>query len=321
MMKKALQIIAPFILIELLNFTYNLFVLGLIAFTPFTHFNAPSLYYDMDDSFGVSRRPNVEIAKAYPWGSIKFETNSKGFRDDEFKDGDILITGNSFIEGFGIKTSNRFSEQIEAKKPGVYIANAGSAGVWSAIQSLVAIRDLNNGEIQFKKNIIVLTPSEVLKLGKRNPSNDRGRNFPYRNNDSISFYKSPNPVFNKNLTFPDKAKRLFKYTGTFRIFDYFKGYGAGKRKYNVSQFNSSNLDWFILELEKLDIDAPIQVVVLNGLSNSHIQDIEKYVPPNKNIDFKVLNFSYSTSDYFASNGHLNADGNMKLAELLIKSVL
>lgn len=315
-MKNLFKSIFSFILLESFNLLYNYFLIGAVAFTPFSSFNAPSLYYDMNHSYGVTRRPNAEIAKSYPWSTIKFKTNSKGFRDDEFKNGDILITGNSFIEGFGIKKEKRFSELLEAKSKKVKIANAGSAGVWSAIQSLVAIKDLNNDTIKYSKNIIILTPSEISRIGKRSPLNDSRRNFPYKKADSIAFFNSNNSVFNKNLSFVDKTKRVFKYSGTYRIYSFFNGYGSGKRNYNLIDFDIKNLDWYFQKLEELDIKSPVEVILLNGLSNTYVNNIEKYKIKNKNISFKVIRFDYSSSDYFISNGHLNSIGNKKFAEIL-----
>lgn len=109
------KIILGIIILELLNVGAEYIKNGAAVFLPYTKFNAPALYYDMDSLYGVTRQKNAFELVSYPWGGIPYKTNSMGFRDDEYNTNGILVVGNSFVEGFGVKKEERFTELLEKK--------------------------------------------------------------------------------------------------------------------------------------------------------------------------------------------------------------
>lgn len=75
--------------------------------------------------------------------TIDVQTNSLGFRDDEFEgDGPrILLLGDSFVFGYGVKQADRFDTLLEEKlQSKVQIFNAGMGG-WGTLQETAFMRD------------------------------------------------------------------------------------------------------------------------------------------------------------------------------------
>ncbi len=315
-MKYFKRIIIGIILLEFLNLIIGLVSNGKDVILPYTSFNAPPLYYDMDSSYGVTRQRSTKQMISYPWGGVVCKTNTLGFVDDEFKNDGILITGNSFVEGYGIKAKHRFSEILE-KKTSLTINNAGSGGVWTPIQSFMVLRDLlKNKKMAFKQTIIILTPGEVVNLDKRSPKNDLLRNYPYRLNDTLSFHKTEKSSFTNNLSLIDKSKRLFKSLLISKIYYTFKYYGAPKVKPNIVDFEREKLDWFASLIEKENFNSVIDIIILNNLGRIKIKEIENYSNQSKKVKFHLINFPDDLNNYFTSNGHLNKKGNEELAKLM-----
>ena len=312
------RFIIGIILLELFNLIFGLLSNGKEALLPISGFNDPPLYYDIDSLYGVTRQKNATQMISYPWGGVIAKTNSLGFLDNEFVTNGVLITGNSFVEGYGINTKNRFTEVLEKKLNVSNINNAGSGGVWTPIQSLMVLKDLlKNKEMNFKRSIIILSPGEVVNLDKRNPSNDISRSYPYRFGDSIRFHKSNYSVFSIKLPFKDKAKRFIKSLLISKIFYTFKYYGTAKQKTNHVNFGSEKLDWFVKQVEKQQFDQVVDIVILNNLGRININHIENYSNKSVKVNFHVVNYPDDINNYFVSNGHLNNTGHTMLADLLL----
>lgn len=316
-MKHLKKIIAGLIILEILNLIIGGISNGKEVLLPYTGFNDPPIYYDMDSLYGVTRQKNTKQMIYYPWGGVVNEINSHGFRDDEFTKGGTLVIGNSFVEGYGVSNENRFSEKLEKelKSP---VNNAGSGGVWTPVQGIVLLEHLLNIEaLDFDKIVFVMTPGEVVNIGKRNPENDPGRNFPYKEGDSIKFYKSKNNSFGAYLSFPSKVKRLCKSLLMFKIYNMFKYYGAAKVKSKKLDFEKEKLDWVIKKIEEQGFDKVIDIVVINNIGRTRLNGILEYKNNSRAVRFHVLEFPDDLSNYFISNGHLNEKGNTVLAQLLM----
>lgn len=315
-MKYIKKIVVYVVVLELFNLIIGLFYNGVDAFLPYTGFNDPPLYYDMDSLYGVTRQKNAKQMMNYPWGGIINEINSHGFRDDEFNDKGVLVVGNSFVEGFGMNKKDRFSEIIE-QDLNITVNNAGSGGVWTPIQGIVLLEHLLKGEkLNFNKTVFVLTPGEVVNIGKRNPENDPGRNYPYREADSITFYKAKYNSFGSNLSLPRKVKRFCKSLLMFKIFNTFKYYGTAKGKKKVFDFERNKLDWLVKKIEEQKFRHTIDIVVINNLGRMHLNKIKDYQNDSDKIRFHVVEFPDELNNYFVANGHLNERGNKVLAKLL-----
>ncbi|MDH7446567.1 hypothetical protein [Aquimarina sp. 2201CG14-23] len=320
-MKYLKKIIVGLVLLELLNLVVGFVSNGVDAVLPITGFNDPPLYYDMENSYGVTRQKNTKQIVNYSWGGILYHTNSLGFRDQEFTDDGTLITGNSFVEGFGVDAEDRFSEVLE-KNNNITINNAGSGGVWTPIQSVVLLRELlKNKKMNFSRNVIILTPGEVVNIDKRSPDNDKERNYPYRKGDTIVFHKAAYSSFTGKLSLKDKVKRFSKSLLISKIYTTFKYYGTAKVKTKVVDFDKSKLDWLIDQIDKENFDTVIDIIVINNLGRIQVNRIEEYTNTSSRINFKVINFPDELSNYFVANGHLNAKGNRVLANLLTPILL
>ena len=298
----------------MIGFFYN----GKDAFLSYTEFSAPPLYHDIDSLYGVTRQRNSKQMVNYPWGGIVTKTNSLGFIDNEFINEGLLITGNSFVEGYGVSAENRFSEILEKQLNINNINNAGSGGVWTPIQSLMVLRELiNNKKMGFKKSVIILSPGEVVNLDKRSPVNDLDRNYPYRDGDSINFHKATNSSFSNELAFSIKSKRFFKSLLISKIYYTFKYYGAAKLKTNFVDFDKNKLDWFTYQIEKEKFKQVIDVIIINNLGRIKINKINNYTNKSAKVRYHIVDFPDELANYFVSNGHLNEKGNEVLANLLI----
>lgn len=320
-MKYIKNIIISIIILELINLGIGFIQNGKDALLPITGFNDLPLYYDMDSLYGVTRLKKTKQLINYPWGGILFETNSFGFRDDEFENDGVLVVGNSFVEGYGLRKEDRFTELLESNL-NIPFNNAGSGGVWTPIQSLVLMEDLIKKKgYHFKEVLLILTPGEIKNIGIRNPSTDPNRNYPYKKNDSIVFFKSQNNSFGKKLSFTDKAKRLSKNLLVFKLYDFFKNYGTARVKSNFTDYNKENLDWLVNKFDSVDFGVKINIVIINNLMNSKLENIENYNTNRKNIFVNVIEFPNKSDYHFVCNGHLNEKGNIILAELLKPIIL
>ncbi len=305
------------VLLEVLHLGIGLFFNGMDTFLPLTDFNDPPLYYDMDSLWGVTRQKNTKQMMSYPWGGVVNEINSYGFRDDEFDKEGMLVLGNSFVEGYGMKNEFRFSEVLE-EKLGVPINNAGSGGVWTPIQGVVLLEHLLKTEkLKFDKIVFIMTPGEVVNIGKRNPKTDPSRSFPYREGDDIVFYKAKYASFGNSMSLPSKVKRFSKSLLLFKIYNTFKYYGTAKGEKEDFDYDKQKLDWLLSKLEELELKQTVEIVVINDLGKLHINDIAEYKSNSERINFNVVQYPAGLSNYFVSNGHLSEKGNEVLAELLL----
>ncbi|WP_047414391.1 hypothetical protein [Cellulophaga sp. Hel_I_12] len=316
-MRNFKKIILGFIILEMINLFASFFYHGMQAVLPITQFNAPPLYYDMDTIYGVTRQKNTLSLLSYPWGNVEFKTNSKGFRDDEFKNEGVLVIGNSFVEGFGVSKENRFTEIIE-RDLNISINNAGTSGRWSAIQSVVLLKQLQKEDRNnFKKAVIVLTPGEVINIGVRAPKNDPNRSYPYKQGNQIKFFKAKNNSFQNSISFKEKVKRFSKFLLVSKIYTFFKYYGAAKVSQKVVKFETKELDWLLNNIKAENGNTPTDIIILNNLGRIKIKDIYNYKYTSKHINIHIVDYPDDLSNYFISNGHLNNKGNEELSRLLI----
>jgi|GEM_PF-6478505 len=311
------KIILGFIILEIITIGIGYIDNGKYVFLPYTEFSAPALYYDLDSLYGVTRQKNTKQLISYPWGGIPYTTNAMGFRDDSYKPHGILVVGNSYVEGFGVKVENRFTEILE-KQLDVSFNNAGSGGVWSAVQSYVIAEDFIKKHSELKKILVILTPGEILNIDTRTPKTDPLRNFPYKKNDSIVFYKATQKSFGQQLSFKDKIKRFSKSFFVSKLYTTFKYYGSAKIKTTEYEMNAENFEWLLNKFNLLTKKVDIDFIILNNLGCKKIKNIHSYENSHQNI--YVIDFPDEYSHYFISNGHLNKKGNKVLAELINKKI-
>lgn len=75
--------------------------------------------YELDEEIGYKHRPNLDYTVHNPEFSYRLKTNSYGFRDIEYSQGDvensfvILSLGDSFAFGYGVEENESFPSIIE----------------------------------------------------------------------------------------------------------------------------------------------------------------------------------------------------------------
>ena len=317
-MKHIRKVLLCLIILEFFNLTIGYLKNGMEIFLPYSGFNDPPQYFDIDSIYGVTRIKNSKQMASYPWGSNIHKVNSMGFRDDEFNENGILVIGNSFVEGYGLDNKDRFTDILE-KRLNVNINNAGSGAVWTPIQGLILLKSLLKVEkLNFNKIVFIITPGEIANIGNRSPENDTHRNYPYKKNDSIAFHISKENTFNNNLTLTDKVKRFSKNLFVFKVYNTLKYYGSSRTSKRSINFNKKNLDWLLNKIEEEDFNHKIDIVLINNLGRKSVNHIyEEFKNKNlENITLNIIEFPDELSNYFISNGHLNKKGNLVLANLL-----
>ena len=310
------KIILFIIILEILNLVIGMFQNGKDTFLPYSGFNDLPLYYDTDSLYGLTRQKNIKQMINHPCGGIVHKINSLGFRDDEFNNSGILVLGNSFIEGYGISKEDRFSEILE-KELKTPFNNTAFSGIWTPIQGLVLIHDLiKTKKLKFNKIVLFMTPGELMNLGKRNPEDNPNRNYPYKQEDSIIFYKAEHNNFKNTISINDKTKRFCKSLLMFKIYNTFKYYRASKFKKKMESFDENRLNWFISKIDEQQFELKVNIVILNNLGRIHINDIKNFQSKSKRVQVNSLGFPDDLGNYFISNGHLNENGHKVLAKLL-----
>jgi hypothetical protein len=87
----------------------------------------------------------------------RIEVNADGFRDDDFAPEDrasprILVIGDSFVANVGVPSDDVFSEQLEARLPGVRVMNLGVSGYGMVQEALLLPRILD----RYRADLILL---------------------------------------------------------------------------------------------------------------------------------------------------------------------
>jgi hypothetical protein len=104
--------------------------------------------YQSDPNVGYRLRSNLNTSYHYPAASkelIPVVSNSDGFRNSrEFDERDgrprILVTGDSFVFGQGVRAEDRLTEQLESMEPRRRVDNMGMTG-WGIDLMIRAIAD------------------------------------------------------------------------------------------------------------------------------------------------------------------------------------
>ena len=101
---------------------------------------------DIDPHFGIWRYKNRQSRHLGICFDVEYNTNSFGMRDKEVelssvKQKRLVVLGDSYVEGFGVETSDRFTEVVESKT-GVESLNFGVSGDFSSTQEYLLYREL-----------------------------------------------------------------------------------------------------------------------------------------------------------------------------------
>ncbi len=99
--------------------------------------NINSFWVDSNPHFGSQHPANSEITLAKSCFSISMQSNSYGFRDKERKKTSsqkrVVVLGDSFVEGYGVEQSKRFTNLLE-QETGIPHLNFGISGNFGSTQ-------------------------------------------------------------------------------------------------------------------------------------------------------------------------------------------
>lgn len=99
----------------------------------------PSEFFlaDSDRDFGVWHNPHRSVTHSTPCFNVEYSSNSYGARDKERSHRSsserVFVLGDSFVEGFGVNSADRFTD-IAEKRSGVEFLNFGVSGNFGSIQ-------------------------------------------------------------------------------------------------------------------------------------------------------------------------------------------
>ena len=220
-----------FILIMLVTSEVFLYFLNkndiIRTYSPSYKFNQP-FWSDINEKFGVWHSPNSEFVHSTPCFSLTYNSNSYGMRDIEReKEGSgrrFVVIGDSFVEGFGVSSDNRFTNKLEEKLQYQFL-NFGTSGVFGMTQAALLYDSLASDFYHTDLIISVLPYNDFMdddiKYGKAYYT-DRYRPYltgDYPNykieyfNDSISSGRSEEKLHRKIMSF----FREFTYTYNFMV--------------------------------------------------------------------------------------------------------
>jgi hypothetical protein len=104
--------------------------LRLFASHRFPDLHPKNLHYCYDTTLGWFPTPNSRTPFSHQ-RTVSLVTNNKGFRGREFvRDGrpGVMVLGDSFVWGYDVETSDRFTEKLQGKHPEWNIFNLGVCG-------------------------------------------------------------------------------------------------------------------------------------------------------------------------------------------------
>ncbi|WP_027392039.1 SGNH/GDSL hydrolase family protein [Aquimarina latercula] len=107
--------------------------------------NTQSFWYDINKNFGTSHLPNNNYRQKKTCFDVTYQSNSKGFRDQErairSSNKRVLVLGDSFIEGVGVSREFRLSNLLEKEKNIPHL-NFGMAGNFGSTQYYMLYKTL-----------------------------------------------------------------------------------------------------------------------------------------------------------------------------------
>ena len=148
--------------------------------------------------WGSWHKPNFSDRHRKTCFDVKYESNNLGARDNEPYDenlpkNSIILIGDSFAEGTGVKLENTFAEVLE-KEIGRKVLNFGSAAFFGPVQQEILYRTLAS-ELPHNEMIYFFLPANDFTENDKRWWNSRFNKFRHRpyfrkikNNEYEVFY-------------------------------------------------------------------------------------------------------------------------------------
>ncbi len=318
-----------------------------------------SFYADRNKDFGVWHKPNSSYQHRKSCFDVEYQTNSYGARDKErtkkTKHKRVVVLGDSFIEGFGIKKEERLTDLLE-KKTGLEHLNFGTSGDFGTTQQSILYKTL---AIQFEHDYVLIgfLPANDFKdddlsygmkiHSKRYRPYYKGQYPNYR----LTYFDESN--FGKTVyyrTTTEKIKSYLRnYTFSYNMYMYFKIYliykNREKQKKKGQYIYSGYFDYTQEELLK----ARYSIENIVNISNKYNKKVFLFTIPSESdflrsgiegnsplyLEFKKMSneigFEYidllkemikkraeGEKFFHSCDSHWNANGNKVASEILLK---
>ena len=164
---------------------------------------------DIDPDFGVWHYPNRSVTHTTPCFSAEYTSNSYGARDRE-RDRDsaaqnrVVVLGDSFVEGYGVNSSDRMTD-IAEQLSGAEFLNFGVSGNFGAIQQWLLYQKLAS---QFEHNAVAIFFLPANDFEDNEPSNFPDTRYrPYLSGGNSAEFKVVYPVAFSNREQPRPLSR------------------------------------------------------------------------------------------------------------------
>lgn len=189
----------------------------------------PSFWTDSDSVFGVWHPPDGEYRHRTQCFDVTYTANSYGARDTErTRNADasrVVVLGDSFVEGWGVERSDRFSDRLESRT-GLEHLNFGTSGTFGPTQYYLAYQSLA-GSFDHDAVIVGILPENDFEDGDfdfgRRIHEDRYRPYFVRDSSGfrLTYYNElvwHNPLITK--MFSGAKAFLQEFSNTFNLARY-----------------------------------------------------------------------------------------------------
>jgi hypothetical protein len=203
--------------------------------------NVFSKYWaDINPEFGVWHEPFSKYKHVSSCFNLTYQANSYGARDIERSKSAqgkprVLVLGDSFVEGYGVAQSDRFSDRLE-KITGIEHLNFGTSGAFGPTQYLMLYQHLAKN-FEHSALIIALLPDndfldDDYEYGQKT---HQGRLRPYFDGDYPNYKLVTTPARDPNTParYLENFLRQFTYTGN--LIKYMKGLRRHREARNALQ--------------------------------------------------------------------------------------
>lgn len=144
------------VFLEIASLVYIHFFNTSLPRPTYSFFNLKSYFWSNNDvNFGVWHEPNSSFVHRKSCFRVKYHTNEFGMRDAsrtlKSEKARAVVLGDSFTEGWGLKTNDRLSNILEQKNNQEFL-NFGTAGGFGTIQEWLLYKHLAK---QFDHNVVL----------------------------------------------------------------------------------------------------------------------------------------------------------------------
>lgn len=211
---------------------------------------------DIDSVFGVWHPANISYVHSAACFAVRYETNAYGARDRprerQSSSSRIVVLGDSFVEGFGVRSESRFTDRLE-QESGIPHLNFGTAGYFGTAQYTLLYETLAS-EFDHDIVIVAILPlndflDDDLDFGKA-VLPERYR--PYWVGDypeyEVVYHQPhfPKDAWRKSLDLPAQRLFLHRFTYSYNLLGYVKKllvYRAAEPKTDEGQVYSGYFDY------------------------------------------------------------------------------